>query len=158
MSERILVPLDGSAVGESALRRVIKLIAEFKPREIPQVILLRVVKPEVRRLSVGGGLVEMEDSEEKLQIEKKEAFEYLEKKAVELRELGVDVSLEVMVAFDRASSADSIIEAEKKFNADVVAMSTHGRRGIKRWAFGSVTEKVLRGGSLPVMLVRATEK
>ena len=48
-----------------------------------------------------------------------------------------------------------IIKAEEEYNVDLVAMSTHGRRGIKRWAFASVTDKVLRGGKIPVLVVRA---
>ena len=39
--------------------------------------------------------------------------------------------------------------------ADIIAMSTNGRSGVGRWVFGSVAEKVLRGGDTPVILVRA---
>jgi len=38
--------------------------------------------------------------------------------------------------------------------ADAVAMSTHGRSGISRWAFGSTADKVLHAGNTPVLLVR----
>jgi len=37
----------------------------------------------------------------------------------------------------------------------MIAMSTHGRSGVSRWALGSVTDKVLRGGKIPVLTVRA---
>ena len=60
-----------------------------------------------------------------------------------------------MVVDDNTSSAEEIIKAEADLDVDLIAMSTHGRRGISRWAFGSVTEKVLRGGSVPVLVVRA---
>ena len=55
----------------------------------------------------------------------------------------------------RQALADEIIKAEEDVNADLVAMSTHGRAGISRWGFGSVTDKVLRGGKVPVLMVRA---
>ena len=37
-------------------------------------------------------------------------------------------------------------------------MSTHGRSGIGRWVYGSVTDKVLRGSATPVLLVRVQEQ
>jgi len=40
----------------------------------------------------------------------------------------------------------------------LVTMATHGHSGMNRWLLGSVTEKVLRGGTNPMLLVRATEE
>lgn len=37
---------------------------------------------------------------------------------------------------------------------DVIAMATHGRSGIARWALGSITERVLHGTKLPLLIVR----
>ena len=53
------------------------------------------------------------------------------------------------------ADAEEIIKAADEINADFVAMSTHGRSGLIRWAFGSVADKVLRGGNRSVILVRA---
>ena len=39
------------------------------------------------------------------------------------------------------SSAVNIIRAEAETGVDLVAMSTHGRRGITRWAFGSASSR-----------------
>jgi nucleotide-binding universal stress UspA family protein len=36
-------------------------------------------------------------------------------------------------------------------------MSTHGRSGLRRLAFGSITDKVLHGSTVPVLMVRAPE-
>lgn len=41
----------------------------------------------------------------------------------------------------------------KKF--DLILLATHGRSGVKRWAMGSVADKVLRTSKIPVWLVRA---
>ena len=47
---------------------------------------------------------------------------------------------------------------EKAGDGDtLIAMATHGRSGIDRWLLGSVAEKVLRGTTNPLLLVRATE-
>lgn len=37
---------------------------------------------------------------------------------------------------------------------DLIAMSTHGRGGLQRWAMGSVTERILQGTRLPLLIVR----
>ena len=56
-------------------------------------------------------------------------------------------------------ASEEIIKAAEEINADLIAMSTHGRSGLSRWAFGSVTDKVLRrGGRVPILTVRAPNK
>ncbi len=52
--------------------------------------------------------------------------------------------------------AGSILNAEKKIDADVVVMATHGRRGFKRFFLGSIAELVLRESICPVLTVRCT--
>src|SRR5271168_389225 len=52
--------------------------------------------------------------------------------------------------------AGSILNAEKKVDADVVVMATHGRRGFKRFLLGSIAEVVLRESTCPVLTVRCT--
>ena len=52
--------------------------------------------------------------------------------------------------------AGTILNAEKKTDADVVVMATHGRRGFKRFFLGSIAELVLRESVCPVLTVRCT--
>lgn len=52
--------------------------------------------------------------------------------------------------------AGTILNAEKRINADVVVMATHGRRGFKRFFLGSIAELVLRESTCPVLTVRCT--
>jgi nucleotide-binding universal stress UspA family protein len=40
---------------------------------------------------------------------------------------------------------------------DLIAMATHGREGLQRWAMGSVTERVLHATKYPVLIVRPTQ-
>jgi len=47
-----------------------------------------------------------------------------------------------------------ILEQAKGWHADVIVMGTHGRRGIFRLAMGSDAEQVVRGATVPVLLVR----
>ena len=71
-----------------------------------------------------------------------------------LKNKGATVKFKVGIG----NAADEIIEAADEINASWIAMSTHGRSGIRRWAFGSVTDKVLRGANKPMLVVRAPKE
>ena len=158
MTEKILIPLDGSKLGEAALRYVAQLVSKLKPQEMPEITLLQVVTPPVHHFPVEGGVVDIENGTQDIQQAKDSALDYLEKAGEELRSKGITVNCEVVLGRKGVSSAESIIKAEEELNVDLIAMSTHGRRGLSRWAFGSVTEKVMRSGSVPVMMVRAKKE
>ena len=51
--------------------------------------------------------------------------------------------------------ADEILTYAAENKIEVIAMCTHGRSGLARWAYGSVADRVLRASSCPVLLVRA---
>jgi nucleotide-binding universal stress UspA family protein len=51
-------------------------------------------------------------------------------------------------------AAEEIIKVSHDINADLIAMSTHGRSGLSHWALGSITEKVLRESEIPVLTIR----
>jgi nucleotide-binding universal stress UspA family protein len=52
---------------------------------------------------------------------------------------------------------DEIIASAREVGADVIAMTTHGRTGLKRLLFGSVAEAVLRMADVPVFMLRAAQ-
>jgi nucleotide-binding universal stress UspA family protein len=56
---------------------------------------------------------------------------------------------------ENAPAAEAIVDHARKHAVDVIVMATHGRSGFRRWVFGSVAEKVLRGADRPVLMVRA---
>lgn len=51
--------------------------------------------------------------------------------------------------------AHRILLAAQEFNADVVVLGTHGRRGVRRLVLGSVAEHFLRIATCPVLLISA---
>ena len=59
---------------------------------------------------------------------------------------------------EKGKAEQMIIETAAADKGTLVTMATHGRSGMNRWLLGSVTEKVLRGGTNPMLLVRATEE
>lgn len=156
MSERILMPLDGSKLGEAAISYVDGLIARLAPKEHIEITLFHVITAVRHTLKIrgSGGMVSVPFAEEELAEMKNEAKDYLDKVGQGLRNEQVTIVCKISVS---ENPADEIIKAEKEVNADMVAMSTHGRSGISRFAIGSVADKVLRGGSVPVLMVRASE-
>ena len=155
MSERILIPLDGSKLGEAALHYVGDLVSRISPWQKVEVTLFHVVTTLKHDVEISGGdsgLITVPYNESELEQMKVDALKYLNKIGESLTSKGVNVSVKVSIGQD---AAHEIIQAEEEVNAELVAMTTHGRAGISRWAFGSVTDKVLRGGKVPVLMVRA---
>ncbi|MFC1863554.1 universal stress protein [Thermodesulfobacteriota bacterium] len=153
MARKILIPLDGSKLGESALHHVEKLVVGGKEVEVT---LLHVFIPPMPRIESGFAVtLDIPLTEEELEPIKNKAMAYLEKAAEILRDKGLDVKCKVVIGKGGLSSAEEIIRVEDEIGAELIAMSTHGRRGLSKWAFGSVTEKVLRAGKAPVLVVRA---
>lgn len=65
----------------------------------------------------------------------------------------VGVSAET-VLFESAPPAEAIIETAKAHNCDLIAMASHGRRGLRRLVLGSVTSEVLGHSPIPVLVIR----
>lgn len=154
MYERILVPLDGSKVGEAALPYVEELISSLKPELKVEVTLFRVVSSLTYYVVAGEASARVPYTETELEVIKQKAVEYLEKTGENLKSKGATVKAKVSTG----SAAMEIIKAADEINAGLIAMSTHGRSGLGRWAFGSVTDRVLREASVPVFMVRAPKE
>jgi nucleotide-binding universal stress UspA family protein len=80
-----------------------------------------------------------------------EATSYLNGKVRELKGQGL---IEVSSRISEKETAQEIIDLATEPNS-LIAMCTHGRSGLKRWVLGSVTEKVVRHSSSPVLVIPA---
>jgi len=151
MYEKILVPLDGSKVAEVALPNVEDLVVRMAPKTKIEVTLLQVISNLTYNVLTPEEQAQIPYSEADLKQIKQNALEYLEKVAAPLRAKRIDVKTMVLVG----NAAEEIIRAAQKTGANVIAMSTHGYSGIKRWALGSVADKVLHSSEIPVLTIRA---
>lgn len=155
MYEKILVPLDGSKVGEAALPYVEDLVSKLAIGTKVEVILFQVVTSLSHYVIAGDTSARIPYTEKELELIKNQSMEYLNKAAENMRNKGVDVKGRVVTGSD---AAEEIIKFADNENIDLIAMSTHGRSGFSRWAFGSVAGKALRASTVPMLTVRATEK
>jgi nucleotide-binding universal stress UspA family protein len=155
MKEIILVPLDGSFVGESALPYVEDLVFKLSPEVQAEVILLQVLSPVIPPRVGGGQVPDIAYTEKQTEENKKNALDYLTRTGEALRSKGVKVTAEVAVG----DASEEIVKAAEKINANLIAISTHGRSGLSRLAFGSITNKVLRHeAKIPITVIRAQKK
>ena len=136
MFERILVPLDGSKLAELVLEQVRRLLM----RKDAEVLLLRAVTPPPSAEGDAGVPFDLLWSR---------AAAYLQAVEQHLSSQGARVRSKVI----EGTAANMILETVQKEGATMVALSTHGRTGLARWVFGSVTEKVLRASPVPVLAV-----
>ncbi|MBN1218656.1 MAG: universal stress protein [Anaerolineae bacterium] len=144
LCRHILVPLDGSAIAEQVLPPAV---------EVAQALGAEIILFQVSIVLLSGVL--MGDWHMPLQGDFDTATQnvqdYLDKVATKLRTQGINVS----TAIRQGPVADSIIDYAEANQIDLIAICTHGRTGLARWALGSVADRVLRAGNIPVLLVRA---
>ena len=138
MFRKILVPLDGSPVAEQILQKLAEIADGDR-----EVHLLRVAN--------ASQLPGVDPAELQVNV-LREAEEYLA--ALEARLRGEGIRVESHVRYGHP--AEEILEHIRHWNYDLVAMATHGRSGVSRLLMGSVTESVIRGATIPVLVMRAT--
>jgi nucleotide-binding universal stress UspA family protein len=137
--DKVLVPLDGSALAEQALPLAIDLLAD---RPTATLLLLRAAEATT--------LPGVDPTEAQVRVVR-EAEAYLDSVAARLSGFGVK---EVKTSVWYGSPAPAIVEAAQIGKFDVIVMGTHGRSGLGRLVLGSVAESVLRGTRVPILFVR----
>jgi nucleotide-binding universal stress UspA family protein len=145
----LLVPLDGSELAE----QIIPLAEKLTKHGGATLHLVRVVEPLLTGAyatfaaeAVYLNDEQVDDLEQELQAE---ARAHLDAVASALRARGARVVWEVR----SGKAADEIIRAAETSNADLILMSSHGRGGIRRWAFGSIANEVIHRGVAPVLVM-----
>lgn len=133
MLKKILVPLDGSDLADRILTHVRRLLL----REDAEVMLLTVLPPEAAT-----------EGEDRRAARLAETTTHLERELRKLGEAGARARFDMMTG----DPAAQILAFAETWRPGLVAMSTHGRTGIERWARGSVAERVLRRSTLPLLL------
>lgn len=144
--ERILVPLDGSQLGQAALPYAEMLHSKTGAG----IFLLHVISPPG---AVEASLLTGPDWVKLIEVLHKAGEDYLREVVRQLDERGIKATYEVVTG----EPADKIVQYAEAKRASLIAMSTHGRTGLARWVMGSVADKVVHAASMPVWLVRAAK-
>ena len=145
MYKKIMVPTDGSGFDRKAILVALR-VAE---RCGAKVLLVRVVTSGAY---LGAEGIERIASVGVLRAEHRAALSELNALVAECRNLS---SAEISADLEEGPAAD-VLERYAKVNAiDLIVISSHGRRGLARLSLGSVTDSLIRGTTIPVLVVKA---
>jgi nucleotide-binding universal stress UspA family protein len=145
MYTRILIPLDGSKTAEKVLPYARFVAGTLKlPLELLAVVDIAEMATHISAERARYLSTMVEDS-----VRSSEQY---------LKGIAGAFPSGTKCTVEKGKAEQVIIETAAADKGTLVTMATHGRSGINRWLLGSVTEKVLRGGTNPMLLVRATEE
>jgi nucleotide-binding universal stress UspA family protein len=141
MYDRILVPTDGSTGTAHVALHAIEL-AEEHGATIHAIHVLDT--------NLTGHLADAGISRDSLDSQAEQTVETINRMA---DSHGVDCETEIQ----EGSPADTILSYARELSADLIVAGTHGRSGVKRHLIGSVTERLVRHSTCPVLTVRLPE-
>ncbi len=152
MVRHLLVPIDGSELSDQAVRAALALAKQSGAR----VTFFHVQPSYYGRVDVaiyGEGLVlDPALSEQFSQANASFAATLLEKALDQARAEGVEASSDTCVS---PLVHEAILEAAERLGCDLIAMASHGRRGLAGLLIGSETQRVLTHAKLPVLVIPA---
>lgn len=141
MYKKILVPLDGSKFAEAVLPHA-QTLAKNEGAEI--ILLTIPAIPSVDFIARNPGVLRNAIEETEIKTGK-----YLDTKVTNLKKKGVKVK----GILREGPISETILDVANEVQADMIAMSTHGRTGVTRWLMGSVADDVVHNTHIPVVLV-----
>ena len=139
---KILVPLDGSEVGEAILPEVETMAKALNA----SITVLRAYYAHV--------FPGFDPSRVQVAVTR-EAEDYVHRVEEQLKAKGFSVDSHTRY---EADAAKAILEHCERHEIDLIMMSTHGHGAIGHYLMGSVAEKVIHNATPPVFLVRASAK
>ena len=146
MYKNILVGLDGSPLSMRGLDHALRLAKAVEAKVTLVTVTEMWSAIDMAHAVRGGNPVEKYEAHE-------EAFarEILEKAAARASEMGVEFET---VHVPDEHPADGLIDVAKAKQADLIVMSSHGRRGMSRVILGSQTLEVVSHSTIPVLVIR----
>jgi len=146
MHKVIMAPTEGSDNERAAISVAVKLAQRFDADlrlvrvETAPLVIETVPRPPVLAIT-----------EQTLREERLARLRKLEALGTECRALG---DIRVITALEDGPVAPALRDHAKKFNVDLIVMSSHSRGGVKRITLGSVTDYLIRHTNIPVLVVK----
>ena len=145
MFKHILLPTDGSASSDKSIQAAIRLARDMGAR----VTGLHVVPP-FHTFSYRPDMIE--DTEEQYEIDSEAAAR---KVLMTIEQQAAECGVQVETAVVRSDDVhQAIIHTATERNCDLIAMASHGKRGVRALLLGSETQKVLTHSQIPVLVYR----
>ena len=151
MFERILIPLDGSEISESALHFMKDLLLKLSKDVAVEVTLLHILSPFSQRVSIHDESFDVYSQKEDFKNLRAKIIKYLNETGAIHRIAGIKIN--VIVEF--GDIPNQIVKVAEEVHADMIAMSSHGRSGIELSPIGSVAYQVLQlDTDIPIIIIR----
>lgn len=147
---RILITLDGSIIAWQSMKPGLEVARRLQGT----VTLLRVVNAVEDLDEVTKGQLKFERNEELNDLSttlQQSAMKELQKNA---STYGSELP-DIEIAVTSGRPAEGILDYAEQHEIDLIVMTTHGRSGLERWEYGSVSEKVVRGAHCSTLVIRA---
>ena len=154
MFEKTLVCLDGSKLAEQILPYAKEQALRFKSK----ITFLQVVtlsKDDFASVTSRTPADESQMVQKRIQQEKSNAEEYLERVRKSFQAKGLEIECAVL---HEKPVGKAIVEYANKNNFDLIAIATHGRGGLGRLVFGSVANHVISESSLPILVINPRDE
>ena len=149
MYERILVPIDGSPTSELGLKEAMRL-AMLTHGRLRLIHVIDELSFALAADSYGNYAGEL------LDLLQKNGAELLAKAQTTARAQGLQTDT-VLYENLAKTVAQRVVDEAVSWQADLIVVGTHGRRGVRRMVLGSSAEGILRTSPVPVLLVRAAD-
>ena len=153
MLRKVLVCLDGSALGEKVLSWVKRECARSESR----VTMFHILTTDIPMYALPNTepmrYIPFELFDEEVDAREARMRLYLEEISAALRARGLDADF-ALVKGRTADLGEDIAAYAVKDDYSLIAMATHGYKGWRRLLWGSVTESVTRLSSVPVLVIR----
>lgn len=147
MFKRIMLATDGSKLSQKAVKSAIEMALKFNA----ELIAVKVIPRYVQAYFEGSFTVTDLDVKSIEAQWAAGAQEVLDKITINCATKGVAIETMVIKSDD---ISDGLVKAANKWKVDLIVMSSHGRKGIKRLLLGSETQNVLTHSSVPVLVLR----
>jgi nucleotide-binding universal stress UspA family protein len=150
MHKRIFVAIDDSSTAQKALDEAIDLAVAVGAE-----LCIGTALDEAPLAQHGMGLGSYIDVDRIKQEMRDAGNALLDRAAAKAKGAGCE-PYRILMESDKKRLSDMIVDAATQWNADLIVMGTHGRRGFERLLVGSVAEHVIRIATTSLLLVRET--
>lgn len=146
MYESILIPTDGSKPADRAAEHGFKLAEQFGST----VHILHITElGDSATAAPYGGIGVSVVTEKAVSNINERATEIVEQLETKANKAGVSTIVEIR----QGSARQDIIRYANEQDIELIVMGTHGRSGIERFLFGSVTERTVRTTDIPIFVI-----
>jgi len=148
MTKRIFVAIDDSATSQKALDEAIRI-----GKALGGILCIATATDEGPLTQHGMGLGSYIDID-KIKTEMRQSNTALLNQAIATASAAGCTAEQLLIEPSQRRVAEMIADAAAQWNADLIVVGTHGRRGVERMLVGSVAENLVRIATTSLMLVR----